>query len=241
MDKMKDHLNELLTHSYNEQKRYFLKMSGQARATVGKVDDWSPKDVMAHVVHWDSMTAADLSDPDNRPPDQPGEDYNRTNARIWEKYKDEAWSDIEALVDQTHEALVENVKQFSEEDISDPERFEWLNGRAVWRSMAFTNHYHPLQPVAVLYADQGDLAYANQLQEEAAEKQLKLSDADDWRGTVHYNLGCHYAVTGQADQAFKNIDLGLKTYPVLSKWAQDDPDMDNLRDDPRFATIVKSE
>jgi hypothetical protein len=83
------------------------------------------------------------------------------------------------------------------------------------------------------------MAYANQIQEKAAEHQARLSDSDEWRGTILYNLGCHYAVTGQKDKALKNIDLGLQLYPVLNKWASDDPDLASLRDDPVFATLIE--
>jgi hypothetical protein len=241
MEKIGKVLIELLAYSYREQKRFILSMNDETRSAVGSVDDWSPKDVMAHIVHWDSMTAADLADLENRPADQSGEDFNRTNARIWERYKETPWSDIEALIDQTHEALENSLKQLGEDDLSDPERFDWLNGRMLWRSIAFTNCYHPVQHVAVLYAKQGDLVYANQIEEGSAEQQMRLSDSDEWRGTVFYNLGCHYAVTGQKDLALKKISRGLQIYPVLSKWAKDDPDLDMLRDDPRFAAMIQDE
>ncbi len=240
MEEKRNVLIDLVTVSYDEQKRYLESMSDESRAAVGKVDDWSPKDVLAHVVHWDSMVAVDLADPWNREPDQDG-DYNQMNARIWEQYKDYTWVEIEALIDQTHEAMVNNLQRLSEEDLSDPDRFEWLNGRALWRSVAFTSYYHAVQHVAVLYANQGDLGYANQVQEQTVEQQTRLSDSDDWRGTVLYNLGCHYAITGQKDKALEQIDAGLKLYPTLSKWAPDDPDLESLRSDPDFIALIASD
>ncbi len=241
MERKGDVLVELVTDSFNEQKRYLASMNDETRSAAGKVDDWSPKDVMAHVAHWDSMMATDLADPENRAPAQDGADFNQTNAKIWEQYKESTWGEIEALVDRAHEEMVNDLRRLSEDDLNDPERFEWLNGRPIWRAVAFTNYYHALQHVALLYADQGDMAYANQIQEQAAEHQTRLSDSEEWRGTVLYNLGCHYAVTGQKDKALKNIDLGLRLYPVLNKWATDDPDLATLRDDPEFMAMIQGE
>ncbi|MGB3716649.1 MAG: ClbS/DfsB family four-helix bundle protein [Candidatus Promineifilaceae bacterium] len=241
MEKKGDVLVELVTDSFSEQKRYFASMNDDARSAVSKVDDWSPKDTMAHVAHWDSMMAADLADPENRAPAQNEADFNQTNAKIWEQYKESTWDEIEALVDRTQEEMVNSLRRLSEDDLNDPERFEWLNGRPLWRAVAFSNYYHALQHVAVLYAQQGDMAYANQIQEQAAKHQTRLSVSDELRGTVLYNLGCHYAVTGQRDKALINIGQGLKFYPVLSKWATDDPDLATLHDDPEFLSMIQGD
>jgi hypothetical protein len=241
MEYKRDVLVDLVEDSFSEQQRYFASMNDEARSAAGEVDDWSPKDVMAHVAHWDSMMAADLADPENKASAQDRVDFNRTNAKTWEQYKESTWSEIETLAGRAHEDMVNNLRRLSEDDITDPERFTWLNGRPLWRAVAFTNYYHVLQHIALLYSEQGDMAYANQIQEKAAEQQTRLSVSDEWHGTVLYNLGCHYAVTGQKDMALKNIDLGLQLYPVLNKWASDDPELASLRDDPRFATLIQSE
>jgi hypothetical protein len=240
MEEKKAVLSDLLTLSYEEQKRYLSSMSEEAREAAGKVDDWSPKDVLAHVVHWDSMMANDIADPENKERDQ-HEDYNRTNARIWERYKETPWQEIEELIDQTYEKMAANLLELDEDDLIDPERFEWLNGRALWRAIAFTNFYHALQHIAVLYADQGNITYANKIQEQAADQQKRLSNADDWRGTVLYNLGCHYAVTGQKEAALDYIRAGFVIYPVLRNWAPDDPDLESLRNDPAFVALTSAD
>ena len=233
-------LPDLVAFSYKEQKRYLSSMSEEARKATGTVDDWSPKDVLAHVVHWDLMMAKDIADRESKEPDL-DEDYNRTNARIWERYKDNSWQEIENRIDQTHETMKANLLELEEDDLVDPERFEWLNGRALWAAIASTNFYHALQHVALLYADQGDLSCANKIQEQAAKQQKRLSDSDDWRGTVLYNLGCHYAVTGQEEAAIDMIKAALVLYPVLSNWAPDDPDLESLRKDPDFLALTSDD
>lgn len=239
MEKKRDILVEMITARYEEQKKVFALMAGEAPPAPGAADDWSPKDTMAHVAHWDSVTAADLANPEDVKQDQSGGDFDQMNARIWERYSEATWEEIEALVDQTHISMVNSLRSLSEEQLKDPEFFEWLNGRPLWRGVAFTNYYHGLAHIAVLYAGEGDVEYANEIQERVAEQQKRLSEDNDWRGTAQYNLGCHYAMTGQRDKALENIKKGIDLYPTLATWAPDDPDLASLRDDPDFKTLLK--
>lgn len=55
---------------------------------------------------------------------------------------------------------------------------------------------------------------------------------------AYYNLGCSYALLGEKDAAFKAIEQALKLgYRDLEHLKQD-PDLKNLRDDPRFAKLI---
>jgi hypothetical protein len=233
-------LADIVAESYREQKLFLQAMSDQARDNTGTAKDWSPKDTVAHVVHWNSMVAADSARGDTPPPEQ-DEDYNQLNARIWQRYSEFSWGQIEDLMEQTQQEMMENLEQLTEEDVSDPERFRWLDRRALWRNVAFTYYYHSLQHIAELYARQGDLAYANQIQEKVLEQQSRFSDSEDWLGTAHYNLGCHYAITGQVEKALEQINKGVTLYPVLKKWAPDDPDLKSLHELPEFISLMESE
>ncbi|MBB3300436.1 adenylate cyclase [Rhizobium sp. BK226] len=64
-------------------------------------------------------------------------------------------------------------------------------------------------------------------------------DPDDI--VAQYNLACVYSVLGDADQA---IDLLEKLLPNSSvyhiKWFDNDSDLDNIRDDPRFRKLLNA-
>lgn len=57
--------------------------------------------------------------------------------------------------------------------------------------------------------------------------------------TAHYNLACSLALTGDADGAFaaleRAVDLGYSDAALLA----DDPDLEALRADPRFAALAQ--
>ncbi len=69
---------------------------------------------------------------------------------------------------------------------------------------------------------------------EWSEKARALSPNDV--GT-RYNAACLYAQAGEIDRAFECLE-GL---PIPRSWIENDSDLDALRDDPRYATVGRSE
>lgn len=54
---------------------------------------------------------------------------------------------------------------------------------------------------------------------------------------IHYNLACMEALQGHTDQAFEHLGHIVKE-PRFKENAESDSDLDSLRDDPRFATLL---
>lgn len=52
-----------------------------------------------------------------------------------------------------------------------------------------------------------------------------------------YNLACFYAIAGKHEQALDTLEKTLETGFGFTDWIDNDPDLDVLRDDPRFAEI----
>jgi Flp pilus assembly protein TadD len=65
---------------------------------------------------------------------------------------------------------------------------------------------------------------------------VRLCPRDDM---VWYNLGCSYALLGQEDRALhalgQAVDLGYRD----ANWMRKDQDLVSLREDPRFAALIK--
>ncbi|MCM2311173.1 MAG: tetratricopeptide repeat protein [Steroidobacteraceae bacterium] len=53
-----------------------------------------------------------------------------------------------------------------------------------------------------------------------------------------YNVACAYAVLGDRDRALELLDRAVRGGRGNLGWIENDPDLDNLRGDPRFAAIV---
>jgi tetratricopeptide (TPR) repeat protein len=74
-----------------------------------------------------------------------------------------------------------------------------------------------------------------------AEAKRLLTDAldryDD-RSTLYYNLACAEAGLGETDAALEHLRAALDERPSLADEARRDPDLEPMRDDPRFSRLV---
>jgi hypothetical protein len=239
MGELGNKLIALLDFSYDYQKRYLSTRTDDERSAGGTVDQWSPKDVLAHVAHWDVQAAKELVDPANyEPPDYGDDHFNDTNARFWEMYAGAGWQDIEELVEQAHKELVSGVSGLNDEQLSGAQLYEWTRGRPLWRRITSGSFYHPMAHLGELFAMRDEIEETNAMQEKAAAMQLDISDDDQWRGTVLYNLGCYYAVSGQKEMAMKYVAQSLPMYDYLKEWAPQDGDLATLHDDPAFKALL---
>jgi len=84
-----------------------------------------------------------------------------------------------------------------------------------------------LGAVALLYLGKMDRAM------EWAEKSLAIDPSDP---TIRYNMGCFYALAGNADRAFEC----LKGSITSRSWVEHDPDLEPIRDDPRYQQLLES-
>ena len=88
-----------------------------------------------------------------------------------------------------------------------------------------------LQALADLYTKTGNF-------EEGLKVDQMLSQQLPSDDLVWYNLGCSYALTHHADEAFealtKAVELGYGDYD----WMKTDPDLNDLHRDPRFESLL---
>ena len=240
MGELADNLTRLLDTAYEYEKAFVADLTEEEREASGAADDWSPKDVLAHVAHRDVQLAKELVDPETyEPPDYGDDNFDDINARYWEMYAEASWDEIEALVERAHEDLVAGVNGLDDEQLSDAQRYEWTRNQPLWRRICFVSFYHPMAHLGELFVKRGDIEETNAIQEKAAAMQLELSDSDQWRGTVLYNLGCYYANTGQKEKALKHVAAGLPLNENLKEWAPQDGDLASLHDEPEFKALLE--
>ena len=53
-----------------------------------------------------------------------------------------------------------------------------------------------------------------------------------------YNRACFEAIRGKTDMALKLLKIWFAKVPSAKKWAKQDPDLENIRDDSRFKELV---
>lgn len=65
-----------------------------------------------------------------------------------------------------------------------------------------------------------------------------LLNPEDFTG--YYNLACVYAARGRTEEAFEQLERAVQLGFADRMTLRDDPDLEPLRDDPRFARLLRS-
>lgn len=83
------------------------------------------------------------------------------------------------------------------------------------------------------YLGAGTLFYLGETEQARrwAEHALRLAPDD---GATRYNVACFYALVGDKDKAFECLENSISS----RSWVEQDPELDSLRDDPRFKAFL---
>ena len=80
--------------------------------------------------------------------------------------------------------------------------------------------------------------FANDQVEEAKEMVIEALTRFEERSALTYNLACCESRLGETEEAITHLGEALAMRPSFAELAREDSDLDAIRDDPRFATLV---
>jgi adenylate cyclase len=69
-----------------------------------------------------------------------------------------------------------------------------------------------------------------------AEEALEIDQED---AGVRYNVACLYSLEGKADEAIRCLEEAFDRGFRNKEWFEKDPDLNPLRDDPRFKSLLE--
>jgi len=55
---------------------------------------------------------------------------------------------------------------------------------------------------------------------------------------IEYNQACFEAICGNHENALALLKIGLEKNQSTKEWTRQDPDLENIRNDPRFKELV---
>ncbi|GAB1421546.1 hypothetical protein MASR2M15_17170 [Anaerolineales bacterium] len=96
----------------------------------GVQEDWSVKDLIAHIVWWERylMERVDVWLKGD-PPLTTGDDYNAINARILAENRDRDLADVLADFDQSYQALQSQMRRLSDTQLNDRQSYATKGAR----------------------------------------------------------------------------------------------------------------
>ena len=111
----------------------------------GAMGAWTFKDLVAHLTAWRGRTLARIeAGPDAEPappwPQHLTED-DQINAWVYERNRDRPLQQVLAEADRSFERLARAIAMLSDEDLTTPGRFAWMDGKALIDG-AFFGHFH---------------------------------------------------------------------------------------------------
>ena len=233
-------LIELLERTQYEEEAFVAQLTAQERERVGKVDDWSAKDLIAHLAGWklrmaDQMAA--LSRGENK---RDVEDIDAENALIWSEYCDRSWEEVVQASSLGHRRLIDGLQAMLSNDLHEADRFESQKGQPLWRSVASNGCTHPMMHLAEAHMKRGQAARAKAMMESLSEGLAQLDESPRWVGVVRYNLACYLALAGEKNTAIEILGEALRLHPGLIEWSRQDTDLTSLRGLPGYERLYAS-
>lgn len=139
---------------------------------------------------------------------------------------------------QVTTSLIDGVAALGDDDLVDPTRHPWLNGRSLWLQIVVRGFWHPTGHVADYYLGHGQQARAIALHEHMLATTRYLGASDQVAGMAAYSLACAQAVAGRTEDAVRMLAEAIALNPDVRVNADRDPDLEQLRDAGQLAAIL---
>jgi tetratricopeptide (TPR) repeat protein len=233
-------LIKLLEQTRAEEEAFVAQLTAPERERVGKVNDWSAKDLIAHLAGWKLRMADKMAALGRGGTTAETEEVDAENALIWSEYSDRSWEEVVQASSLGHRRLIEGLNAMLVDDLHDADRFESQKGQPVWRIVASTGCTHPMMHLAEAHMKRGQGARARAMMESLSEGLERLDDSPRWVGVVRYNLACYLALAGEKNKAIELLSEALRLHPGLIEWSRQDTDLASLHGMPGFERLYAS-
>lgn len=133
----------------------------EKKTTLYVFDDWTIKDVMAHITSWhyDALDVLDAALHGREPVQAVIEvdwDYvHSRNAQFYQQNKSRPLAEVEATLHSTYEQILKGIEALSEEALLNPDYFAWMHGNKLAREIRGNTYEHYKDHIDELQKMQG--------------------------------------------------------------------------------------
>jgi hypothetical protein len=117
--------------------------------TPGVCGKWSVKDILVHLMLWESELVKALWQAQQGgtpiPTLQDGKTDHELNEKWYQEYKDRPLERILPDFHAVRKQTLRRVNAFKDGDFNDPKRYAWLKGTSLWKRISYDSFEHELE------------------------------------------------------------------------------------------------
>jgi hypothetical protein len=164
-------------------------------------------------------------------------EVDHSSAEVYQRYSAQPLARVRADCRRISAELVDGTWALPEEDLLDPARHPWLNGRVLWLQILVRGFWHPTGHLGDYYLTHGQPERAVALQAHALATARYLRAPALAAGLAGYSLACAQAQAGRPDQANQTLTEAIAANPDLRANAVRDPDLAVLRETGQLSVL----
>ena len=139
----KEELIEKIEKSYSEWEDVLAEVGDSRMAQRGVADDWSVKDLVAHLAAWQQRVLDRMdADTTGNPAESLGQTVDEINVALYERNRDRPLHDVLAQARDTYDRFLTRVRSLSEEQIFKPGHFTFTEDDALYEWIAGNTFEH---------------------------------------------------------------------------------------------------
>lgn len=123
---VKARIEALLRRVHQEEQTLLAGLSERERAATGTVEQMSAKDILGHVTAAKQRQTQRL-EAISRGETPSGDEHDEV--QVFAFYQSRPWQEVQDEAERMFARFVTQVDHLTEEDLLDPQRYAWMNGR----------------------------------------------------------------------------------------------------------------
>jgi hypothetical protein len=220
---IKRQLLDILEQGRQTELEFLKNLSQEERDQVGTFEQWSAKDLLAHIAFWQKQNSERAASWVRGDDLDPAPDFNHENAQIYARNENKSWKEIEAQAQEAHTASQAALEGLTEEQLLGPS--EGSETTPLWQNVVGNMYSHKLIHFSEFYQERGQDKQAGQLWDQWAAAVTVLDESPAWQGLVNYNAACGMALAGDHQGALAALKKALEARPSLVSWSRLDSDL----------------
>ncbi|HZR48995.1 MAG TPA: hypothetical protein VFB06_05705 [Streptosporangiaceae bacterium] len=198
-------------------------------SSAGTPDDWAAVPLVAHCVDFKDQQSERLSCLlAGTVPPQFGEVDHRSDS-LYQALSARPADEVLADSRRVTAALIDGLWAVADDDLTDPSRHPWLNGRMLWLQIVVRGFWHPMGHLGDYYLSHGQAERAVAMQSHALATARYLAIPAPAEGMAAYNLACALARAGFVERARATLSDAISLNADLTANAGRDPDLTAVR------------